>query len=302
MGIDNPNLTPWTFEELSNLKIDSLADSCCFLFLWVGSSDGLDKGRLLLKKWNFRRCEDIVWVKTNKHNPNRRMYNDNDTLLQHTKEHCLVGIRGAVKRGTDGHFIHANIDTDVIVAEEPPLGSTEKPHELYKIIERFCLGRKRLELFGEDHNIRPGWLTIGKSLTNSNFDLERYNNFFKGELCYPDVQGYEGGRFVGCTQEIENLRPRSPSRNQPMMNNMLLTQKMNQIAYPINSFGIGFSPNILNYNMMMNMGQNMWNQNSFDNMNNLNRNILSGGSFDYSNSAGNLGSEDLNNINSRQNS
>jgi N6-adenosine-specific RNA methylase IME4 len=213
LGIDSSNLTPWSFEELSNLRIDHLAENCCFLFLWVGSSEGLDKGRLLLKKWNFRRCEDIVWIKTNKHNFKRRYYNDGDTLLQHTKEHCLVGIKGQVKRGVDGHFIHANIDTDVIVSEEPPLGSGEKPAELYRIIERFCLGRKRIELFGEDHNRRPGWLTLGKSLSGSNLDIEKYNNYFRGDSCYPEVQGYEGGRFVGCTPEIENLRPRSPTRN-----------------------------------------------------------------------------------------
>ena len=107
-----------------------------------------------------------------------------------------MGIKGQVKRGVDGHFIHANIDTDVIVSEEPPLGSTEKPEELYRIIERFCLGRKRIELFGEDHNRRRGWLTLGKSLSNSNFDIDKYNNYFKGDLCYPEVQGYKGGRYV----------------------------------------------------------------------------------------------------------
>ena len=52
-----------------------------------------------------------------------------------------MGIRGNVKRGPDGHLIHSNVDTDVIVSEEPPLGSTEKPEELYSIIERFCAGR-----------------------------------------------------------------------------------------------------------------------------------------------------------------
>jgi mRNA (2'-O-methyladenosine-N6-)-methyltransferase len=57
------------------------------------------------------------------------------------QEHCLMGIRGTVKRGIDGHLIHSNVDTDVIVSEEPPLGSTEKPEELYSIIERFCAGR-----------------------------------------------------------------------------------------------------------------------------------------------------------------
>ena len=31
-------------------------------------------------------------------------------------------------------------------------------------------GRRRLELFGEDHNIRPGWVTVGSNLTSSNFN------------------------------------------------------------------------------------------------------------------------------------
>jgi N6-adenosine-specific RNA methylase IME4 len=224
---NSTDVETWSFEEISNLRIENLADQCCFLFMWVGSSEGLDKGRQLLKKWNFRRCEDIVWIKTNMHNfNNRRFVSDKDTIITHTKEHCLVGIKGAVKRGADGHFIHANIDTDVIVSEEPEFGSTEKPQELYRMIERFCLGRKRIELFGEDHNIRPGWVTLGKSLSSSNFDIDMYNSYFQGESCYPEVQGFQGGRYVGCTQEIENLRPRSPSRNHgnsminPLSNNM----------------------------------------------------------------------------------
>ena len=214
-GVDLAPFEPWTFDEIQNLRVDLIADNCCFLFLWVGSSEGLDKGRELLKNWNFRRCEDIVWIKTNKLNFTKMSNSSSeseDNLLQHTKEHCLVGIKGAIKRGIDSHFIHANIDTDVIVYEEPPQGSTEKPVELYRIIERFCMGRKRIELFGEDRNKRPGWLTLGLSLSNSNFSLEKYNDYFKGDLCYPDVQGYEGGRYVGCSMEIEGLRPRSPPR------------------------------------------------------------------------------------------
>ena len=214
-GVDLAPFEPWTFDEIQNLRVDLIADNCCFLFLWVGSSEGLDKGRELLKNWNFRRCEDIVWIKTNKLNFTKMSNSSSeseDNLLQHTKEHCLVGIKGAIKRGIDSHFIHANIDTDVIVYEEPPQGSTEKPVELYRIIERFCMGRKRIELFGEDRNKRPGWLTLGLSLSNSNFCLEKYNDYFKGDLCYPDVQGYEGGRYVGCSMEIEGLRPRSPPR------------------------------------------------------------------------------------------
>jgi N6-adenosine-specific RNA methylase IME4 len=51
-------------------------------------------------------------------------------------------------------------------------GSSKKPEDMYRIIEHFALGRRRLELFGEDHNIRPGWLTLGKGISTSNFDKE----------------------------------------------------------------------------------------------------------------------------------
>jgi hypothetical protein len=53
-----------------------------------------------------------------------------------------MGLKGSVRRALDGHYIHANCDTDVIVSEEPPNGGTEKPVELYEIIERFCMGKR----------------------------------------------------------------------------------------------------------------------------------------------------------------
>jgi mRNA (2'-O-methyladenosine-N6-)-methyltransferase len=36
--------------------------------MWVGSGagEGLERGREVLGKWGYRRCEDVVWVKTNK--------------------------------------------------------------------------------------------------------------------------------------------------------------------------------------------------------------------------------------------
>ena len=278
-GVDLAPFEPWTFDEIQNLRVDLIADNCCFLFLWVGSSEGLDKGRELLKNWNFRRCEDIVWIKTNKLNFTKMTNLENeDNLLQHTKEHCLVGIKGAIKRGIDSHFIHANIDTDVIVDEEPPQGSTEKPVELYRVIERFCMGRKRIELFGEDRNKRSGWLTLGNSLSNSNFNLEKYNNYFKGDLCYPDVQGYEGGRYVGCSVEIEGLRPRSPPRQQvnPLVFAQPVTSGLGNLNIPLQnsngSLNLGNIPIGNNINV-----QNDFNINRMvNNLNDVNKGINKG--------------------------
>lgn len=113
----------WDLNEIATLPIDEISEKPSFLFLWVGS-DHLDQGRELFKKWGYKRCEDIVWVKTNKDKSKENIELPHSNILARVKEHCLVGLRGDVKRASDSHFIHANIDTDVIVAEEPPLGST----------------------------------------------------------------------------------------------------------------------------------------------------------------------------------
>ncbi|XP_077226278.1 N6-adenosine-methyltransferase non-catalytic subunit MTB-like [Tasmannia lanceolata] len=110
----------WTPKEIQNLKIEAIADTPSFIFLWVGDGVGLEQGRLCLKKWGFRRCEDICWVRTNRLNatPGPRHYSH--TLFQPSKEHCLMGIKGTVRGSTDSHVIHANIDPDIIIDEEPP--------------------------------------------------------------------------------------------------------------------------------------------------------------------------------------
>ncbi|PSS33398.1 Methyltransferase-like protein [Actinidia chinensis var. chinensis] len=213
----------WTFEEIMNLKIEAIADTPSFIFLWVGDGVGLEQGRQCLKKWGFRRCEDICWVKTNKTNATPGLRHDSHTLFQRSKEHCLMGIKGTVRRSTDGHIIHANIDTDVIIAEEPPYGSTAKPEDMYRIVEHFALGRRRLELFGEDHNIRSGWLTVGKGLSSSNFNAEGYIRSFSDK----DGKVWQGGggrnpppeapHLVLTTPEIESLRPKSPMKNQQQL-------------------------------------------------------------------------------------
>lgn len=69
-----------------------------------------------------------------------------------------MGIKGTVCRSIDGDLIHANVDIDLIITEEPEMGNVEKPVEIFHIIEHFCLGRRRLHLFGRDSTIRPGEL------------------------------------------------------------------------------------------------------------------------------------------------
>ncbi|KAK0140427.1 N6-adenosine-methyltransferase non-catalytic subunit [Merluccius polli] len=190
----------WTWDDIMKLEIEEISALRSFVFLWCGSGEGLDLGRMCLRKWGFRRCEDICWIKTNKNNPGKTKTLDPKAVFQRTKEHCLMGIKGTVRRSTDGDFIHANVDIDLIITEEPELGNVEKPVEIFHIIEHFCLGRRRLHLFGRDSTIRPGWLTVGPTLTNSNFNAEAYASHF----AVPNTH------LSGCTEDIERLRPKSP--------------------------------------------------------------------------------------------
>ena len=126
------------------LRIDRIAAPRSFVFIWAGSGGclgakeraHLQDARELLKGWGFRRCEDICWIKCNRHND---LSAERGAALRRVKEHCLMGIKGGLRRNTDGDVIHANIDTDVIVSRpgfEPSDGSTDKPEEMVEIIER----------------------------------------------------------------------------------------------------------------------------------------------------------------------
>lgn len=56
--------------------------------------------------------------------------------LNHSKEHCLVGVKGAVASA------HAGVDCDVLVA--PLRETSRKPDELYAMIERLTPGARRI--------------------------------------------------------------------------------------------------------------------------------------------------------------
>jgi len=191
----------WDWDKIMALDVGEAAASRAFVFLWCGSSDGLDLGRLCLQTWGFRRCEDICWIKTNHLKTDQRgrpKLLEPQAAFQRTKEHCLMGIKGTVRRSTDGDFIHANVDIDLIIDEEAPVGSLDKPVEIFHIVEHFCLGRRRLQIFGRDSTVRPGWLTIGPDLTGSNYDGAALKAH------------YDESATTGCTERIENLRPKSP--------------------------------------------------------------------------------------------
>lgn len=75
----------YSWDDIKSIDIGSVTSQRAFIFLWCGSGDGLDKGRECLKKWGFRRCEDIVWIKTNKKSMKQNRNLDCGSILQRTK-------------------------------------------------------------------------------------------------------------------------------------------------------------------------------------------------------------------------
>ena len=57
------------------------------------------------------------------------------------------------------------------------------------------LGKRRLQIFGRDSTVRPGWLSLGPDLTMSNYDKNVYSSYFS-----------DGQMTTGCSDRIESLR------------------------------------------------------------------------------------------------
>jgi len=163
-----------------------------YLFLWV-TGRAMELGRELLGVWGYTRVDEIVWIKVGQ---TQRLIRTGRTghWLNHTKEHCLVGVKRKQVQSTSGNIVsplaalsstygasHApglpassllpdwsntGLDSDVVVADVRD--TSRKPDEMYSIIERLCPMGRKIELFGRKHNSRPGWITVGNQLKGDN--------------------------------------------------------------------------------------------------------------------------------------
>ena len=114
------------------------------------------------------------------------------------------------------------IDTDVIIWEGDPTDPTRKPPEMYYLIENFCLGIRRLEIFGRPSSLRRGWVTV---LGDEHLPLGEGAIHVEGEeggIATKWIQesweegirelSGSGKSVVPMTPEIDALRPKSPVR------------------------------------------------------------------------------------------
>ena len=88
---------------------------------------------------------------------------------------CLVGYKGSNERRVP-HY--SKISNNLIIAEIRK--KSQKPDEMYDLIDLLMPKGKKIELFARNNNLRKGWLSLGNQL-GENF--ERWNNSIQCNLC-----------------------------------------------------------------------------------------------------------------------
>lgn len=208
----------------------------------------MERGREILTKWGYRRCEDIVWVRTNPNaNEIEKEQASTNSALSRSAHHCLMGIKGTVKRSNDTNFVHCNVDTDVILwdGESKDSSSTDansstnhridarsKPPELYNIAENFCLGTRRLELFGRNRNLRRGWLTVGLEVGSEAEDWR------EGQAPLQDIRAVEQAKNPLLNQ-VEDQEQSTSLSDSVLESNF---QALKPIQYSKERFDSNFTP------------------------------------------------------------
>jgi mRNA m6A methyltransferase non-catalytic subunit len=71
-----------------------------------------------------------------------------------------------------------------------------KPPELYALIENFCLGTRRLEIFGRPSSLRRGWVTVG-DIGDAAFELEKVDGRVWEKESYEEELGRTRDALTG---------------------------------------------------------------------------------------------------------
>ena len=145
-----------TDQHIADLPLPQLQKNG-LLFVWVINA----KYQWCLnqfKKWGYELVDEIVWVKVTN---SRRLAKSHGFYLQHAKEVCLVARRGDAPPGMKDKAI----GSDIIFA--PRRGQSQKPTEIYELIEELVPNGRYLEIFARKNNLRDYWVSVGNEVTGT---------------------------------------------------------------------------------------------------------------------------------------
>lgn len=161
-------------QEIMNLRLDKLSKKG-FCFLWILSNQ-INTAYEMMSKWGYEVVDQIIWVKLK----NSGIYLSHGYYLMHSFEMCLVGYKCP-----QGEYVEYNskISNNVIFGEVRK--KSQKPDELYEIIDLMMPGSKKIELFARNHNLRPGWFSLGNQLGEN---YEKWYNVVNCNKCEKPLQ------------------------------------------------------------------------------------------------------------------
>lgn len=205
MDLPYGTMTDNEMREMSHLMKTVQTDGV--IFLWI-TGRAMELARELLICWGYKLVDELIWVKTNQL---QRIIRTGRTghWLNHSKEHCLVGIKGSPQNNT-------NIDCDVLLAEVRE--TSRKPDEIYDLIERLHPGGRKLEIFGRKHNLRCGWTTMGNQLPKTRIVeqdmIDRYNSRYRDNQYVAPTEAELPPEIVEYDRKYHSQLPANQKRNE----------------------------------------------------------------------------------------
>jgi len=109
----------------------------------------------MLERWGYSVIDKIIWVKLK----GQSIFLTHGYYFMHSYEICLVGY----KCPPGQHFEYRSKISNNLIFSQVQIKS-QKPKELYDIIELMLPGSKKIELFARNHNRRQGWFSLGNQL------------------------------------------------------------------------------------------------------------------------------------------
>jgi len=137
-------------DEIAGMPIQ-LVQQNGFLFMWVVASH-MPIGVSILQRWGYKIVGHLNWIKISHYG---RYKPSNGYYLQHDKETCLVALKGNPPDGYDPDLFNDSI------IQQREARQSQKPIELYELVEKMFPNCLYLEIFARAHNIREGWVSIG---------------------------------------------------------------------------------------------------------------------------------------------
>lgn len=212
---------------LLNIPIYKLCAKPGFLFIWSTTNKIKELTRLLNHdnfQRRFRRLEELIFLPLNKelpYYPRDNSYVSNGAslpLFEKQQWHCWMCITGTVKRSTDLDLIHCNVDTDLQIELPgvPRANNNAVPDAMYNVAENFSNSSRRLHIVPSNIGykmpvkLRPGWVIMSPDVLVDNFNPVRYEEDLYAKSLVTHRQGNANQFLVPQTDEIEELRPKSP--------------------------------------------------------------------------------------------